>query len=43
MNRFEYSSPSLQQNETYIARELGVKIYDGELKVFILSLFLNNF
>lgn len=33
MNRFEYASASLSLNETHVARELGVKIYDGDQKV----------
>lgn len=33
MNRFQYAESTLQQNESYIARELGVRIYDGNQKV----------
>ncbi|GLV35192.1 Vacuolar protein sorting 36 [Carabus blaptoides fortunei] len=32
MNRFQYAESTLQQNESYIARELGVRIYDGDQK-----------
>lgn len=32
MDRFEYSSSNLQQNESYILRSYNVKLYDGDNK-----------
>lgn len=33
MDRFEYASPVLLENESYLVRDQNVKIYDGEQKV----------
>lgn len=33
MDRFEYAEPILAHGETYVTREKGVKLYDGDEKV----------
>lgn len=33
MNRFVYANPRLSVGEIEIAREKGVRLYDGDLKV----------
>lgn len=33
MDRFEYASPILLENESYLVRDQNVKLYDGEQKV----------
>lgn len=36
MNRFEYADSRLLHNEIYIRRDIGICIYDGDVKVRIL-------
>lgn len=38
MNRFSYGAARLSDQESFICRELGVKIYDGDEKVHNLIL-----
>ena len=33
MDRFEYKQGSLNPNESFVIREKGVRLYDGEHKV----------
>lgn len=33
MNRFEYADSRLLPNETYVRRDMAVRLYDGDTKV----------
>lgn len=37
MNRFVYAESRLSENESFLCKELGVKIYDGDDKVWLNS------
>lgn len=37
MNRFEYADPRLFQNEIHIRRDICVRLYDGDVKVYTIN------
>lgn len=33
MNRFEFATAQLQEDETFVAKDKSIKLYDGDQKV----------
>lgn len=42
MNRFEYASAQLRDDETFVAKVKNIKLYDGDQKVSDLNRVLNR-